>query len=326
MLSALSILLPFLARTDPLPQAPRPAPVETVEVHGVAPLHRVGNLWLGGQPDAGALEHLIVNEGVGRVIDLRRPSEDRGYAEGEKLRELGVDYQTLGFGAPDEMTDALLTEIRRELGDREGPVLLHCASSQRVSAAWLPHRVLDEHVPWERALDEAHRMGFSSKGHEQAARLYVQGGGHRELGRLTEDLRRRFPKVARLSPVELLGELASSAAPLVIDTRSAREYELSHLPGAVHAETPEAALELIGGPEANVVVYCSVGWRSAEMAEKLAKRGISKVRNLEGSIFAWANAGFPVYLNEEQVRAVDPFDRKWGRFLNERYHPLETKD
>jgi rhodanese-related sulfurtransferase len=52
--------------------------------------------------------------------------------------------------------------------------------------------------------------------------------------------------------------------------------------------------------EAPVIVYCSVGYRSEKIGEKLQKLGFQNVHNLYGGIFQWKNDGFEV-LNAQKV-------------------------
>lgn len=112
-------------------------------------------------------------------------------------------------------------------------------------------------------------------------------------------------------------EQAQSERPLLLDVRAKEEYEVSHLKDAVIAASEKEALEALEGVPADrsVVLYCSVGYRSSEMAAFLQKRGFDKVYNLEGSIFAWANEGKPVYRGSERVQVVHPYDRVWGKLL-----------
>lgn len=104
-----------------------------------------------------------------------------------------------------------------------------------------------------------------------------------------------FADVPTVSTTELAAELASSRKPLLLDARSAAEYAVSHLPGARHAppeDEPRLFREL---PRTTpIVVYCSVGWRSAGLARRLQAQGLTDVRNLDGSAFAWANEGRPL--------------------------------
>lgn len=133
-------------------------------------------------------------------------------------------------------------------------------------------------------------------------------------------IRAKFPGVVQLSTDSLqtwLDESAMAERPLLLDVREKEEYEVSHLKGAVSALTEKEALQALEGvpPEKPVVLYCSVGYRSSEMAGFLQKRGFGKVYNLEGSIFAWANEGRPVYRRDERVHKVHPYDLVWGKLL-----------
>jgi 3-mercaptopyruvate sulfurtransferase SseA len=68
-------------------------------------------------------------------------------------------------------------------------------------------------------------------------------------------------------------------------------------------------------------VYCSVGIRSARVADRLRHAGIGAVYNLDGSIFRWASEGRPVVRDGEPVRAVHPYNAVWGRLLPRDLHP-----
>ena len=46
-------------------------------------------------------------------------------------------------------------------------------------------------------------------------------------------------------------------------------------------------------------------------------RGFTNVRNLEGSIFEWANQGHPVERAGAPVNEVHPYDESWGTLLRE---------
>ncbi|MCY3554962.1 MAG: rhodanese-like domain-containing protein [Gemmatimonadetes bacterium] len=145
-------------------------------------------------------------------------------------------------------------------------------------------------------------------------------------------IRAKFPGVPQLSTDNLQTWLdesgkapsgqsrsgqAPSERPLLLDVREKEEYEVSHLKDAVLATSEKEALEALEDIPSDrpVVLYCSVGYRSSEMAGSLQKKGYQKVYNLEGSIFAWANEGKPVYRGGERVRVVHPYDRVWGKLL-----------
>jgi hypothetical protein len=75
--------------------------------------------------------------------------------------------------------------------------------------------------------------------------------------------------------------------------------------------------------DAPVVVYCSVGYRSAKVTAALQERGFTQVANLKGSIFRWANEGRPVVRGSTGVREVHPYDHTWGTLLNDSLHAYE---
>lgn len=137
-------------------------------------------------------------------------------------------------------------------------------------------------------------------------------------------VREDFPDVPQLTTRQLADLLDMDRASVVLlDARSPEEYEVGHLAGAVPAGSLRAALDALSGlpPERTVVVYCSVGYRSSQLAERLRERGMANVFNLEGSIFRWANEGRPVYRGTERVTEVHPYDEDWGRLLDRRRWP-----
>ena len=115
----------------------------------------------------------------------------------------------------------------------------------------------------------------------------------------------------------------SVPAPILLDVRELDEYNLSHIRGAVVAPGLSEALEALSGVDKNhpIVVYCSVGYRSGDLAERLQKKGYTNVYNLAGSIFMWANEGRPVFADGARVYHVHPYDQKWGVLLDRRFWP-----
>lgn len=136
---------------------------------------------------------------------------------------------------------------------------------------------------------------------------------------VNEMVRRDFPGVEHVSAEELNRRLESDAAPVLLDVREEAEYNVSHLAGALRVQPGGDAAELIETlePDMPIVAYCSVGYRSSELVQQLTERGFTNVKNLDGAIFAWANGGFPVERDGEEVREVHPFDDRWGVLLHE---------
>ena len=133
-------------------------------------------------------------------------------------------------------------------------------------------------------------------------------------------IRVRFPTVAQVSTDTLQVWLAESPQRenlLLLDAREPEEYAVSHLQGARPVPSKDEALKALQVVPADqrIVLYCSVGYRSSELAQFLMKKGYTEIYNLEGSIFAWANEGRPVYRGKERVQVVHPYDKIWGRLL-----------
>lgn len=140
-----------------------------------------------------------------------------------------------------------------------------------------------------------------------------------------EKIRAGFPEVAHISADTLqswLDESPKLEHLTLLDVREPDEFAVSHLRRAHPAPSNDEAMEALQDAPANrrIVLYCSVGYRSSELAGFLMKKGYTKVFNLEGSIFRWANEGRPLYRGKERVRVVHPYDTHWGRLLKKPLH------
>ena len=105
---------------------------------------------------------------------------------------------------------------------------------------------------------------------------------------------------------------------LLLDTRTSREYEVSHIAGAEFVDYSKfnraAAADWDRGKP--VVVYCSVGYRSERIGEQLKRMGFKTVYNLYGGIFEWVNQGHPVVDAQGQVTTmVHTYNEDWGKWL-----------
>ena len=106
---------------------------------------------------------------------------------------------------------------------------------------------------------------------------------------------------------DYLSTLYSNAVPLVkpssvkvdtnvviLDTREKSEYTISHIPGAIWVGYDSFKIKEVlstVSKDKKVIVYCTVGWRSEKIGEKLLKKGYSDVSNIYGGIIEWSNAG-----------------------------------
>ena len=119
---------------------------------------------------------------------------------------------------------------------------------------------------------------------------------------------KEFPNVKSIGTAELA---KLEPKPLLLDVRTAAEFDVSHLSGARRVDPDAATVAL---PKATpIITYCSVGYRSAKFAQRLQDAGFTNVRNLDGSIFQWANEGRPI---AGSAGKVHPFNKKWGVLLD----------
>ncbi len=137
-----------------------------------------------------------------------------------------------------------------------------------------------------------------------------------------EKIANDYPGIEFISTDELysLYRRANIDMPLIFDVRAESEYKVSHIQNAINLETAKEISELISDREADIIVYCSVGYRSAGVAEELAKMSYTHVRNLRHSIFEWANKDYPLSNINGDTDNVHPFNRTWGKLLNDTLH------
>ncbi len=105
---------------------------------------------------------------------------------------------------------------------------------------------------------------------------------------------------------------------ILLDTREKKEYEISHIPGAIWVGYNNFKLKRIKeiAKDAKIVTYCSVGYRSERIGEKLQKAGFTDVSNLKGSIFKWVNEGNPIVDKDDQpTEKVHGFNKSWGKWV-----------
>jgi rhodanese-related sulfurtransferase len=144
---------------------------------------------------------------------------------------------------------------------------------------------------------------------------------------IKEQIRSEFPNVRSITPEELELRLQApdGEKPLLLDVREDNEFAVSHLRGAIRVPPDsDGSDQLESVPkDAPIVTYCSVGYRSAQLAKRLMEEGYTNVVNLEGSIFEWANKGYPVERDGHLVEQVHPFDPNWGKLLDPKLHAYE---
>ena len=144
---------------------------------------------------------------------------------------------------------------------------------------------------------------------------------------------KRFPELRWLDGPALASWRAdgSRRQPVILDARTETEYSVSHLAGAVRIDPYRPLLRPLEGVPVDtpIVVYASVGYRSARVAAWLQAQGYTDVQNLEGGIFRWANEEQPIFSQDAPATQVHPYQERWGLLLESSHRlaalPLEKR-
>ena len=112
--------------------------------------------------------------------------------------------------------------------------------------------------------------------------------------RVVEDAKGRIREV---TVADVKAMLDSNKRFHLIDVREESEWVNGHLPGARHLckGIIERDIEsTIPDLDAEIVLYCGGGFRSALSTDNLQKMGYTKVVSMDGGWRGWTEAGFPV--------------------------------
>lgn len=137
---------------------------------GMENASRAGDVTFGAQPDENALERYSV-EGGRMVVDLRTHQglDVASYDERARVEALGMDYVHIPMSS-DTFSAADVDRFAEALESADGPVLVHCGSSNRVGGMWAAY--LARHRGWdlEEAMEAGRAAGMRSESVEAAAR------------------------------------------------------------------------------------------------------------------------------------------------------------
>lgn len=124
----------------------------------------------------------------------------------------------------------------------------------------------------------------------------------KSAGQIVAEARKTISEITVAQAKEMLdhGQVA-----LLLDVREPAEWEKGHIPGAVSAPrgmlewyadptTPYAKPELTTKQDAQIIVACASGGRSALATETLKSMGYTNVINMAGGFNEWNKQGFPV--------------------------------
>jgi len=104
-------------------------------------------------------------------------------------------------------------------------------------------------------------------------------------------------RVRETTMPELKKRLDAKEEFYLIDVREDHEWAAGRIPGAKHLSRGiiERDIECqIPDREAEILLYCGGGYRSALVADNLQKMGYKRVVSVDGGWRGWTGAGFPV--------------------------------
>jgi uncharacterized protein (TIGR01244 family) len=159
--------------TSPSATTEPAAKLEPTTCGKIARVHRLADVYLAGQPTADDLAE-AKKLGIKTVLNLRPDAELKGFDERAAVEAAGLAYIHIPFSGADDLNDAIFDKAREQLKKSERPLLLHCASANRVGAVWLPYRVLDNGIDYDAALAEAKAVGLRTPAMQAKAKEYVE--------------------------------------------------------------------------------------------------------------------------------------------------------
>jgi len=107
---------------------------------------------------------------------------------------------------------------------------------------------------------------------------------------------------------------------VLLDARELKEFQVSHLKNAICVGYDnfdlKATIKQFPNKQQDIVVYCSLGIRSEDIAEQLQNAGYTNVKNLYGGIFEWKNKNFPIIdADDNETEQVHTFSKEWSKWL-----------
>ncbi len=103
-------------------------------------------------------------------------------------------------------------------------------------------------------------------------------------------------RIREVGVAEVATTLGAPGAPILVDCREPKETNLGIIPGSklVPLGVIEAEIAAVAPRDAEIVVYCARGNRSALAADAMQNMGYTNVRSMAGGWMAWMDHGGPV--------------------------------
>ena len=104
-------------------------------------------------------------------------------------------------------------------------------------------------------------------------------------------------RIRETNAAEVMKKMEAREPFHLVDVREDNEYEAGHVRGAIHLGKGIIERDIekrIPDRNAEIVLYCGGGFRSALAADALQRMGYSNVLSMDGGIRVWRERGFPL--------------------------------
>ena len=134
--------------------------------------HPEAGVLFGGQPTEAQLKAMAA-DGLSLVLDLRTEGENRGFDEPAALQSLDVPYLNLPVDGDRLALPETFERFIEAMEKADGPVLVHCASGNRVGAMYYAYLAAAKGVDREEARTRARENGLGNLALEKAVDRYL---------------------------------------------------------------------------------------------------------------------------------------------------------
>lgn len=114
-----------------------------------------------GQPAADEWARLHRRQDVRTVINLRLPQELPGRNEAAEVRAAGMTYIEIPVASAKEINEANARKLHDALAAASGPVLIHCASGNRVGGLLALDQARFDHLDAQAAIELGRAAGMT---------------------------------------------------------------------------------------------------------------------------------------------------------------------
>ncbi|MBI3195843.1 MAG: sulfurtransferase [Ignavibacteriae bacterium] len=104
-------------------------------------------------------------------------------------------------------------------------------------------------------------------------------------------------RIKQTTPEEIKKKLDNGEKFVLVDVREDNEWEQGHIVGAIHVGKGiiERDIEkIVPDIEAEIVLYCGGGYRTAIAADNLQRMGYTNVISMDGGWRRWNDLGYPI--------------------------------